>query len=255
MLAFFFRDAKQSQAIKVVDKFGYVAAATTVGECWDGYSDQKAYNWLAAATVLKVSSSSTADVLTSGTGAWTIRISGLDANYLEVDEDVNMNGTTLVTTTTAFLRVFRVRVLTAGTGLVNAGDIYIHNNTVGTPTAGVPDDATKTYAKVLATNGQTLMTIYTVPANMVGRISTASWQSGATSGTAKDSTLSIFTRENATANAAWNIKGRSAGFSNAGDFDGMEYLEIPAKTDIKGTVVSSGAAGVSINFTMSLHEV
>ena len=73
------------------------------------------YSYLSAASVLKISSSSTDDA-SAGTGARTITISGLDANYDEISESITLNGQTAVNTTQSFLRVFRLTVDTAGTG-------------------------------------------------------------------------------------------------------------------------------------------
>ncbi len=51
-----------------------------------------------------------------GSGARTIRISGLDANFDYIEEDVTMNGTTVTTPTSqSFIRVNTVFVLDAGT--------------------------------------------------------------------------------------------------------------------------------------------
>jgi hypothetical protein len=43
-----------------------------------------------------------------GTGTWTIVIEGLDANFLEISETINLNGTAAVTTTQQFLRINRM---------------------------------------------------------------------------------------------------------------------------------------------------
>ena len=55
------------------------------------------YSYLTAATVLKVSSSSTDDT-SAGTGARTVELSGLDADYNEISELVTLNGQTPVNT-------------------------------------------------------------------------------------------------------------------------------------------------------------
>jgi len=143
----------------IVNKFGFQAAVgTTVVAVWD---QAAAYNYIAAATVLKVSSADANDTA-AGTGAQTVTIYGLDGNYAEVNETVTLSGTTDVSTTQTFLRVFRIVVNTAGSGGVNAGIIYVYT---GADTAGVPDDLTKVYAQVTASENQTLMAVYTVPAN------------------------------------------------------------------------------------------
>jgi hypothetical protein len=87
-----------------------------------------------------------------GTGAFTLRIEGLDANYLEITEDITLNGTANVNTTQSFLRVNRAYCLTAGTGEINAGNI---TGTIG---------GNAQYF-IEAGQGQTHQTHYTVPAN------------------------------------------------------------------------------------------
>jgi stage V sporulation protein SpoVS len=119
------------------------------------------YAYPSAATVMKVSSSSTNDTA-AGTGARTILVQGLDADYNEAEEIVTLNGQTAVNTTVSFLRVTRAYVLTAGSGGTAAGDIYVG---VGTVTAGVPATI---YAKITLGENQTLMGIWTVPAGYTG---------------------------------------------------------------------------------------
>ena len=114
------------------------------------------YSYLSAASVLKISSSSTDDT-SAGTGARTITISGLDANYDEISESVTLNGQTAVNTTQSFLRVFRMIVNTAGSGGQNAGVIYAGTGTV---TSGVPANK---YGTIAVGDNQTLMCFWTVP--------------------------------------------------------------------------------------------
>lgn len=114
------------------------------------------YSYLSAASVLKISSSSTDDA-SAGTGARTITISGLDANYDEISESVTLNGQTAVNTTQSFLRVFRMIVNTAGSGGQNAGVIYAGTGTV---TSGVPANK---YGTIAVGDNQTLMCFWTVP--------------------------------------------------------------------------------------------
>ncbi len=116
------------------------------------------YSYLAAATQLSVSSSSTDDT-SAGTGARTVTLSGLDANYSEISETVTLNGQTAVTTTNSYLRIFRMVVNSAGSGGENAGVIYAGTGTV---TSGVPANK---YATISVGDNQSLMAFWTVPAN------------------------------------------------------------------------------------------
>ncbi len=114
------------------------------------------YSYLASASVLKVSSSSTADT-SAGTGARTVEISGLDTNYDEISETVTLNGQTAVNTTNEFLRINRMVVRSAGSGGQNAGVIYAGTGTV---TTGVPANK---YATIAIGDNQTVMALWTVP--------------------------------------------------------------------------------------------
>jgi hypothetical protein len=114
------------------------------------------YSYLAAASVLLVSSSSTADAA-AGTGARTVTLTGLDANYNEISETVTLNGQTAVNTTNSYIRIYRMVVRSAGSGGQNAGVIYAGTGTV---TAGVPANK---YATIAVGDNQTLMALWTVP--------------------------------------------------------------------------------------------
>ena len=59
----------------------------------------------------------------AGTGLQVIRIFGLDNNFDEVDEELSMNGLTIVTTVNSYLRVHDLRGVSAGTSGNNEGDI------------------------------------------------------------------------------------------------------------------------------------
>lgn len=105
-------------------------------------------NWssvLSAAAAVDISSSSTDDVggETPGTGARTVRIFGLDANYNHVSEDLTLNGQTKVSGTQTFIRVFAAEVMTTGAGKANAGTIYlVVKSSGGTYSGGVPGTLT-----------------------------------------------------------------------------------------------------------------
>lgn len=82
----------------------------------------------AAATTTVVSSDAADDGNPVGTGARTVRVIGLDTNNRIKSEDVTMNGTTVVTLTTEFKRIWSVEVLTFGSGNANAGTIDVKHS-------------------------------------------------------------------------------------------------------------------------------
>jgi len=160
---------------KYVYKFGQNAVVgNSVETIW---SQGGLYSYPPSATTMTVSSSNTNDT-SAGTGARTVLISGLDGDYDEISETITLNGQTAVTTTNSFLRVNRAIVLTAGSGGVNAGIIYVGTGTV---TSGVPANIYTTI------NGdgtnQTLQTFWTVPANYTAYIHQTNISTGNSSNT------------------------------------------------------------------------
>jgi hypothetical protein len=82
------------------------------------------YPFPASAVTLDIVSND-ADDTVAGTGAQTVTVTGLDTNYAEISETVDMDGTTPVTTIALFLRVNDFRVTTAGTTGSNEGNITL----------------------------------------------------------------------------------------------------------------------------------
>lgn len=93
--------------------------------------------YLTSAERMNVKSTSTSDT-SAGTGARTIRVTGLDANYDEIEETVTLNGTTNVLTANSYLRVHIVDVITAGTNGAPLGEITLTAQTAATIHANLP---------------------------------------------------------------------------------------------------------------------
>src|SRR6056300_692682 len=127
------------------------------------WSEGGLYSYLSAATVLKVSSSNTADAA-AGTGARTVELFGLDADYNEINETVTLNGQTAVNTIKEYLRINRMIIRSAGTGGQNAGIIYAGTGTV---TTGVPANKYATINGIQGSN-QSLMSLWTIPSGYTG---------------------------------------------------------------------------------------
>lgn len=90
--------------------------------------------YLAAPVAMTVSSSS-ADDTALGTGARTVYIKGINGTGGETEEIVTLTGQTAVNTVHTYRFIQQLTVMTAGSGGVNAGVIYIGTGTV---TLGVP---------------------------------------------------------------------------------------------------------------------
>ena len=153
----------QIQAHSVVTIAGYNSDVDTA---WEMITPVGDLSYPAAALQMTVSSSSANDT-SAGTGARTVLINGLDANYAVISEAVTLNGQTAVTTTNSFLRINSMLVATAGTGLANAGIIYIGTGTV---TSGVPATI---YNVISAGFNNTTSSQYTVPAGYTGYLTVA----------------------------------------------------------------------------------
>jgi hypothetical protein len=100
-------------------------------------------------------------VSTSAADTMSVLISGLDADYNQINETIALNGLTSVTTTASFLRINSAQI----TSSTNAGDITISNG--GTE-----------YAFIGAGIGITQALSYTVPAGAKLYINSVSFTSG-----------------------------------------------------------------------------
>lgn len=114
------------------------------------------YVYPTTANTLTVVSTSTSDT-SSGTGARTVTVEGLDSNYETISETLTMNGTTNVVTTKSYLRLYRCTVLTAGSNESNVGDITITHNGIANP-----------LGRIAPNSGQTQMSVYTIPKGKTG---------------------------------------------------------------------------------------
>jgi hypothetical protein len=196
----------------------------------------------AAALQMTVSSASANDT-SAGTGARTIVVQGLDANYNEVTETVTMNGQTAVTMTASLIRVNYAYVATAGSGNSAAGDIYIGTGTV---TAGVPATV---YDIIKFDYNTTITGSYTVPAGYTAYVSQGLFSAGQAGGSNQIQGR-LLTR------GTDNIRRTAAVTSiNNGVADyKFEYpLAVPEKTTLEATAVgSSNNNAVSTMFILVL---
>lgn len=129
---------------KIVHKFGAnfdIDQGTDPESVWSGGG---VYPWAS------LSSAQTIYCLSTDAGdTTTLTLQGLDANYDEISETVTLTGTSAVTTSNTFLRVFRMT--------------YDATN-VGTITARTVSASGTIVAQIDAGYAQTLMAVYTVPA-------------------------------------------------------------------------------------------
>ena len=221
----------------MINKFGYNSsigsgAFETIWETGDDYP------WQSSAVTVDVVSDDTNDDV-AGTGARTLRIQGLDSSYNFAEETVNLNGTSTVTTTQTFLRVFRMSVETAGSSGNNEGTITV------TYTGGSDVAAT-----ISAGRGQTLMCLYTIPANYTGYLLSINVSSG------KDQEMDVkfIQRDNSITNAAFQTKQflNVRGGQTTVIFNSINV--IPEKSDIYISGKSSSTSSASASFDLLLVQ-
>lgn len=109
------------------------------------------------ATIVKVSSGSASDTA-NGTGAQTVFISGLDANYNSISETVALAGQTAVNTVNSYFRINGFVVASVGTGGTAAGIIYAGTGVVA---SGIPATV---FDQIPVGWNSRQTTAYTVPA-------------------------------------------------------------------------------------------
>ena len=165
--------------------FGYNADVGDTAEetIWD---QGGLYSYLTAASTVSLSSSSANDA-SAGTGARTVRLYGVDSAGNFATEDFTLNGQTLVNGTTSWWRLNRLEVLTAGSGAINAGDIYAGTGTV---TSGVPANK---FAKILTGNGRSLMAMWHTSSTRRAMLQSLTVATQATA-TASDVTIRLVAR-------------------------------------------------------------
>ena len=121
-----------------INKFGFTGTDVTgAATVWDDSGTTAVYPYVAASTITATGSNTNDDTK-------TIRVTGLDQNYLPLEETLIVGG---AASTSQFVRVFRAEML----------------SDLNTVAVSITQSST-VVAKILAGNSQTLMAVYTVPA-------------------------------------------------------------------------------------------
>jgi len=209
-----------------INKFGHNPAVATGGEdIWAGGGAYGFYPTTAQAMEI-VSSEAADDGDPAGTGARTVKVYGLDANWEEIDETVTLNGTTAVNLTNSYIRVYRAEVLTAGTAETNVGNISIRIQTGGT-----------VGAYISAGDGQTQQAIFTIPAGKCGFFIKGYVGIADSGKEAETAGFQWKIRPNNGTTGAWQTKGQislvTLGSSHWQYEYGIPAGPIPPKSDIK----------------------
>ena len=179
-----------------------------------------------------------ADVNTSGTGAWTVQVQGLNGSFAVTTETVNMAGAGGVNTANSYVIIFRMIVLTAGTGGTNAAAITAVAATDTTITCGI-----------IAAKGQSQMAIYQIPVGYTGYCSnfSASMNGGANANVSVELYVKPF-------GGVFNLKGTVNIGEAGGTFARRDFatpLVMAAKSVIKLRGISDAAnSAVAGNFDL-----
>lgn len=222
-----------------IEKFGRNAsvASGTSEDIWDGGG---IYDFPDVASKFDISSTSAEDGAGTQTGALTVSVQGLDQNFDQITETLTLNGLTAVETTNTFIRIFRMRVETAGSNGTNVGVITADSQA-----------EVLTAAQISAGNGQTNMALYTIPRGHVGflkRWYVSLLRATGTNAIAVD--VDMFRRN---FGGAWRST-QPVGFQNNGagmhQYDFYAPIEFPAKSDIVVNATPTAAADVAAGFTM-----
>ena len=212
------------RGVSHINKFGY---NPSVGTSFETVHDQSnTYTYLSSAGAATVTSS---DSGSDNNG--TVEIQGLDGNYNVVTATATIGGSA---TTQTFLRVFRVILTSANTGSSNVGVISV---TISATTV----------AQILAGKGQTLMALYTIPANKKGYL--MKFQGNLEK--AKECEFEFLAKPE---NGAFNIKGK---FGSSGDPVTYDYpvpLEFDEKTDLEVRIKAGATTGAGAIFDLILID-
>jgi hypothetical protein len=206
-----------------INKFGYrESIPSSYQTIWDGTVD---YAYAAAGTVLAVADNTGSD------NNGTVEVQGLDQNYAPITETLTIGG---AASSNQFLRVFRARMITSNTGSTNVDEIRIKR-------------ATTDLAIILAGAGQTLMSLYTIPAGKTGYLIRLQ-------GNVDANNDALFRLVSRPLNGSFNVKGQFGVFASGYTADYPIPLVFTEKTDLQITAKSQNNVGGGATFDLILKD-
>lgn len=223
------------------------ATAVPVGrDVWDlGIAGAAAWVPPTAARVHQLSSSDDEDGgAGTDTGALTIRVYGLDEDFLLQSETVTLAGTANAATANAYTMIYRMECLTFGSSGRNLGDIDATADVDGTVTARVSADMS-----------QTLMAIYQVPAGKTGYVTGWYGHIYKQGGAAQIADVILMSKRTG---AGWRV--RDLGVASTGGQDGFQRRYMPYKHLAEKELVkiaadpSAAAQDIGAGFDMILVD-
>jgi hypothetical protein len=202
------------------------------------------YTYLTVASTIYVYGADAQDGA-AGTGARTVTVQGLDADYNTIEETLTVDG---AVSTQSFLRVYRAFVTSAGSLQTNKGDVLVSTGASGSGTV-LAKIATIGTGTVYG-QGQTNLALYTIPAGKTGYLT--NWNIGV--GAYNDAvTANLYTRE----------VGNGLIFRTRDVMDvpgGLHQriyqvpFALPEKTDIEVRAIASTGTNVSSTFDIILYD-
>lgn len=175
----------------------------------------------AAATTIE---SGDADDAAAGTGARTVKVTGLDNSYNEISEVVTLNGTNVVNMVNQYLRILDIEVLSAGSSLSNEGILSVkHSSTV--------------LATVPALSGRMRAAQFTVPISGSTRYKLIALYGAITNAVAGSATFTLMTRKYG---GAWQVRQTLAVYGTSKSSDSLEMdLDLMPCEDVKLSAAAS----------------
>lgn len=213
--------------LKSIGKFGHNSAVSNTGDPEDIWEDGGNLVYLTSAETMTIVSTSTEDD-TGGTGAENIIIEGLDNDWKEISEKINLNGTGAVVTTKSFIRINRAYCDDVGSDGVNVGLITIDATIAATRQGSIQ-----------ANDGQTQKTQFSIPAGRTGYVRHF-W---ANCGKGDDATVRLMVRN---FGKSWRIQREIKLFESVVDIALQSYIKLPAKSDIRVEAISGVTNGINI---------
>ena len=209
--------------VTAIRKIGHnLAVPSTYETVW---CNSSVYSYLTTADNVDIVSDSVEDKV-DGTGARSIYINGLDADYNEQNETIVPTGTVAAVSTKKYIRIFTMKIILVGSGGINAGNITLADVT-----------GSKTLAYLEEGEGRSLAALFTVPADKVGTITR--WTFGEVN--AKRSHIAMFVRPYGKSWFIMKVRIMKNQSSN-GAFSIPIVLQ--AKTDIEIRAKSLGEGGM-----------
>lgn len=237
----------QNPNIKYVHKFGRNDnISTTHEDIWMGGG---LYNWQQNASTIYAVSTSAQDAV-GGSGIHTILVQGLDVNCNEIEEEIDLTGSTSAVTSKSFLRVNRAFGVTGGTYHGSNFDVITLSSSLnGQSLAIIDGDPFAVTGTSEYGIGQTESSIYTVPAGYTAYITHI--EINVDVGASKTATVVLYqcgVENGSVRRALWIADSVSGGFVN----DFKSPLKVKEKTDIWGHARASASAAIDIDYSLFL---